>query len=636
MLESIRSNAQSWVVKLAFGLIILVFVFWGVGSFTGGAGTAVVTVNDHGISQLEVERTRYTILQQLRSQSPDMPESELENLAKNLGLRQEAVRQLIVKTLIQQEAQRTGITVTPLELRKMIETLSVFHNAEGRFDPTIYTDILGQQGMTPGQFEKEISYELLTAKMQEELTAGVSVAETQAQDLLRFLLQTRTVEYLPFAISDFEKDILPDETAMQAWYDDNPTTFSVPAKADVEYLLIGNESLAATLSVDEAAVEAYYEKNSSQYTHDERVQARHILIMPDTGNADQAVAEAEALATINALYQRLQAGEDFATLAKAYSQDGSAAGGGDLGWFERQEMVTEFADAAFALQEGALSAPVKTMFGYHLIKTEKKEAAGQRAFEDVRADIVRQLSLEQATASLQEVLDQIRMAVIGGKNLTDAGSAFKLQPAKTGLMSAAELVATLNITAAEAQTLLTMKPNTIKETPYTTPNGYILVNVQSATPQKRLPYAEVKEEIKTMLSQQKAQELAQNEAQKQLETIAMNPLPQIMLDKIQTISDLNRQGAAGTLGILPNEQVQKLFELERNVWLQEPVLLAEGPALMRVVNIKPPSDDIVHAEKQAFAEQLTQEKRNQMFNAVLSLLQEKATIHINESALLNE
>ncbi|MEG2140669.1 MAG: SurA N-terminal domain-containing protein, partial [Bilophila sp.] len=358
MLDVIRSNAQSWGVKLAFGIIIVVFVFWGVGGLSGGPTTVILEVNGEPVTMQDFQRRYEKYEQEIRSQYPDLDPTML----KSLKLKQQVIQQLILEALITQEATRLGVMVTPVELRKTIEGLPYFHNAEGVFDAETYLRMLKAQNDTAGHFEKQVRNTLLMGKLQKDVTAGAYISEAEVRELYMYDGERRILEYVLFPLSDYlsKVNVTPEE--IQSYYDANQSGFSIPPQADVEYLLIGAEALAPLQVISDAMVAGYYEKNAGQYTQPEQVHARHILILAAEKAGEEELAKAKA--EIESLEKRLSQGkEDFAKLAQEFSQDGSAAQGGDLGWFAREQMVAPFADAAFALKPGEVSKPVKTQFG---------------------------------------------------------------------------------------------------------------------------------------------------------------------------------------------------------------------------------------------------------------------------------
>ena len=161
MLDGIRANAQSWGVKLAFGIIILVFVFWGIGSYTGPKGY-VATVNDMHITEIEFQKAYGSMEQNLRASYPDLtPE-----LLKGLQLEQQVLQQLVMKKLLESEAGRIGLEISPYELRLAVQEMPYFLDKDGRFDKDEYLRVLKASGLTPAQFEAGLREDLLPEKLQ--------------------------------------------------------------------------------------------------------------------------------------------------------------------------------------------------------------------------------------------------------------------------------------------------------------------------------------------------------------------------------------------------------------------------------------------------------------------------------------
>ena len=258
MLDLIRANAQSWGVKIAFGIIILVFVFWGVGGLTGGPSTVILTVNGEPITIQEFQRKYEQLEQQVRAQYPDLDAAGL----KAMQLKQQLIQNLILENLIMQEAKRVGIVVTPVELRKLIESFPAFHNAEGKFDPDAYVRVIKAQRNTPGNFEAELRNNMLMNKLRADVTAGAFVPEAEVRDLFRYEGERRILEYVFYPLEDYTSKVTVDDAQIKDYYEANQASFTVPPQADVEYLLIGAEALAAAQNISDAAV-----SESVSYTH---------------------------------------------------------------------------------------------------------------------------------------------------------------------------------------------------------------------------------------------------------------------------------------------------------------------------------------------------------------------------------
>ena len=616
MLDVIRSNAQSWGVKIAFGIIILVFVFWGVGGLTGGPSTVILTVNGEPITIQEFQRKYEQLEQQVRAQYPDIDAAGL----KAMQLKQQLIQNLVLENILIQEAKRVGATVTPVELRKVVESFPAFQNAEGKFDPDAYLRMLKAQRNSPGNFEAELRNNMLINKLRTDVTAGAFVPEAEVRDLFRYEGERRILEYVLYPVGDFTSKVAVDDAQIKDYYDANQAAFTVPPQADVEYLLIGAEALEASQVVNDAAVADFYQKNAAQFATPEVAHARHILVRVD----EKASAEdqAKAKARIEAVVARLKAGEDFAAVAKDVSEDpGSAVQGGDLGWFQHGQMVPEFDKAAFALKTGEVSEPVKTQFGWHLILLEERKEAGQKPLDEVKDQIRQRLAQDEAAGKVQEALEQVQLAVIGGKSLKEAGEPLKLEPKSTGLVDTTALSGMTGIKPENLPALLSAKPGTVLDTPFVTKAGYVVAKVNESKPQSVKPLEAVKDDIKARLQQDKARTLAFEAATAARKGFTAD-LPADLQAKAQKTDPVSRQGRLGALGVSP-DPTRPPFAAKPNEWLPVAYTLDGGAVIARVAEVVTPSDEDWKVAAPQITEAVLNAKREQMFRGFLSLPAER-------------
>ena len=634
MLDVIRSNAQSFGIKIAFGLIIVVFVFWGVGSYTGGTVSDVILVNDRPITLYELHTLAANMTRQIKDRQPDLTDDQL----KQYQIRLRAAQQLIMNIILEQEAQRVGIAVTPFELRKEIESLPYFRNQDGVFDPTLYKQILENNGSTPASFEKSVTNELLQRKLFDHVTAGTSVSEAEARSLFNFLAERRTMDYVLFPLTDFAEQAAPTDEAVRAAYDEGrDSAFKVPAKADVEYLLIGADTLAEAFAPDEAAIQAFYDANKERFTTSEQVRARHILLLAPAGAAPGSDAEKQNQAAeqkIKDLHKRLLAGEDFAELAKEYSEDVvSAQNGGELGWFGHGQMVPEFDAAAFALKPGEISEPIKTVYGYHIVQLEERQDAAPQPFETVREEIRQQLGSQQAAGKLQDTLDQILLAVMGGKDLTAAAQNWKLTPKKSGLLDAEALAATLGIKPEEAATLITSASGAIKDTPFITKEGYVLVKVSETAPEGVMPLEEVRTEIEERLRAENEARLAMDAAKAALGAIKDGKLPEALATRVRQSDPIARNGQIDGMGS-NGALTRALFAADSQNWFPEPYALAEGAVIAHLGNVVPVTDAMWEQDKTLLMDTMLRSRKEGIYRAFLQTLQNAAKVIVKDEKAL--
>ena len=337
------------------------------------------------------------------------------------------------------------------------------------------------------------------------------------------------------------------------------------------------------------------------------VRARHILILSDAKAS--AEDQAKAKAKIEEIAQRIKAGEDFGEVAKEVSEDpGSGPQGGELGWFAHGQMVPEFDKASFALNPGELSEPVKTQFGWHLIQLEEKKAAGQKPLDEVKDQIRTRLAQDEASGKVQEALEQVQLAVIGGKSLKEAGEPLKLAPQETA------------------------KPGTVLDTPFVTKTGYVIAKVNESKPQTVKPLDAVKDDIKARLQQDKARTLAFEAANAERKTFTAD-LPKELQGKLKKTEPVGRQGYMGELG-MNAELAKAAFAAKVNEWFPVAYTLDGGAVIARVAEVVTPSDEDWKTAAPQITDAVLNAKREQMFRGFLSLLRSNAKIELKNETIL--
>ena len=279
MLDFIRSNTQSLGVKLIFGLIIVVFVFWGVGSLTdSSSGNVVAVVNGDGISIRDYEQAYQDALEAIQRQNPQITREQMA--AENLG--QRVLNTLIMQKLLEQEAARAGIAISPLEMRQAVENVQAFQNSEGKFDPELFKRLVENQHRSVAAFERKLASDMLNQKLERLVDAGVWNNAAESRAYYDYLRQKRALTYVFLPASRFAASVTPAETDIAAYYEAHKQEFTQPARAAVEYVAISPTLLVTPQSISEADAQAQYERNLSRYASPEQVKVSHILV-PGTG-----------------------------------------------------------------------------------------------------------------------------------------------------------------------------------------------------------------------------------------------------------------------------------------------------------------------------------------------------------------
>jgi peptidyl-prolyl cis-trans isomerase D len=383
MLQNIRDKAQGWI---AYGIVILIsvpFALWGIQEYLGiGSEPIAAKVNGAEITEraLDVQFQRFR--QQLREQLGGAYRPELFD---DKSMRREVLNRMVRDELIEQASHDMGLRVSDVDVQATLLGMEAFQK-EGRFDQQTFERAVRLQGLTPAGFMERVRKLLLSQQLAQAVGASTFVTEHEKSQALRLMNQEREFSYFVVAAADYLLDGPVDDEQIEAYYRDHQMEFAVPERVKLSYIHLDVESAGKTIEINDDELREYYDNNQDRYGLPEQRKASHILIQL-AQDADEA-SVAEAKEKIEALSERLAQGEEFAELAKANSQDpGSAANGGDLGYFARGVMDPAFEAATFALEQGQISEPVRSGFGFHLIKLVDIKAGDVKPFEEARPEV---------------------------------------------------------------------------------------------------------------------------------------------------------------------------------------------------------------------------------------------------------
>jgi len=381
MLQKIRERFTGWIAITILAVIGASFVFVGLNySFIGQSFAAKVDGEEIALGQFEAA---YREQLQENPQLAQLPEEFRLQVRRNL------LEQLIQQRVIDNYLAEAGYRVSDEMVTQMIQAAPDFQ-VDGRFDMETYRTLLAQAGREPAEFERSQRINLRRSQLQRAIRGSTLVTPADFRRFLNLAGEQRVVSLATIDPATVMDEIEVTDEEIQAWYDDNPTLYQVPESVDVEYVEIRRSDVAASVAVTEDELREYYEFNKDRYLQDEQRQARHILI---AFGDDEAAAEAQA----NELLARINAGESFADLAAEFSDDGgTAAQGGDLGMLTRTQLPGELGSAIFSMDEGEVTGPVKTDFGYHIVRLDKIFERGPLPFDQVRAELTVELQQQQA------------------------------------------------------------------------------------------------------------------------------------------------------------------------------------------------------------------------------------------------
>jgi peptidyl-prolyl cis-trans isomerase D len=402
-----------WIWYLIIGALIIVFAAWGpytVVDLSFGQRGYAVKVNGEEMPAAEAvdlwQRQLPQLYEAYGGELDDSLRAELQQDLLNVKVRELATVQ---------HARKVGFSVSDAEAARAFREEEAFQ-IDGVFNVLEARLRLANAGISEAAYLRDLKTRLLSNKALGVIGVSDFLTPTEARRLLALLDEEREVRYLLLDPEKFAGSTQVEPAAIEAWYEAHKEDFAIPESVRLAYAELSLADISNTVVVTEEELRARYEQDKSRYVQPETRQARHILFTVDDPSQD-----AERAALAQQVYEQIRDGGDFAALAREHSGDSaSASSGGDLGWASRDTYVQAFADKLFSMQQGEVSEPVKTEFGYHIIKLEGIRPEAGRSFEDVRAEINVQLRNEKAIQRFNDEQDRLQEQLEAGAPSIDA------------------------------------------------------------------------------------------------------------------------------------------------------------------------------------------------------------------------
>ncbi|MDO5537427.1 MAG: SurA N-terminal domain-containing protein [Desulfovibrionaceae bacterium] len=589
MLDAIRSNAQSFWVKVAFGVIILVFVFWGVGSFTDtGFVNVLGTVNNEPITYQQFEEA-YRQAEQSVTQNQRGTTLTAEQKTQ---LGRQVFQQLVSEAMISQEAKRIGLGVSPYELRMYVGSLQIFQNEKGQFDPEAYKNILQSRRQTPAAFEADLARRIIQDKMVNYVTAGSWSDSIEARNRFNFLRQRRVFEYVYIpADSEMTATSAPDDAAVAKYYEVHKTDYVIPQKVDVQYIVVDPLKVVSPDSITGEQARAYYDKNTSSFSEPESVEVSHILV-PVEQNASEEVVKL-AMDKALKIKQEIADGKPFAQAADEYNGPNAADKGGRVGWITPGVTVPEFEKAAFAAEPNVVSEPVRSQFGLHLILVTGRKDAQVKPFADVEGEIKSTLAALEGREGLADLLDNLTEDNILGKDLAEVASSRGLAARKSGLVSQQELQTLLGIKPEAAASIMGTAVNQPVDIPLEAGEAYVIVRVTGSAPSSFQPLEEVRDNVVAKIRTEEGMGKARGLLEAALKQAGESGLSAEWAARVKESAPVDR-GSSIAPFMVQDELERAAFTAQPGSWLPAvyAVSTAEGQGVLicRVKQVMDPPD----------------------------------------------
>ncbi|SMC94003.1 peptidyl-prolyl cis-trans isomerase D [Desulfocicer vacuolatum DSM 3385] len=628
MLRLMRENTGSWIIKVILGLIVLVFVFLGMGSMGSKTGGQVALVNDVPISMDAFRRSHQNVIEQMRQRFGD---NLNDDLLKLLQVEKMAMDRLIEDMLISQEADALELTVSDAELQASLVSIPAFQK-DGKFDIETYRRVLSLNRLSPEAFEPSHRETLRQNRVRELVLKNIKVTDPEARAWYRDNETKVSLNYL-FSDPDTFQELTPTADQIQAYYEKNKAIYQSKPRVTVQYLSFSVDDFKGKAAISKDQVEAYYLANKDEFFSPAKVDASHILFRVAEDADDAAVDAAKKQA--REVYDKAVAGEDFAQLAKTYSQDMSKDNGGYLGSFEKDDMVKPFGDKAFSMAVNEISEPVKTMFGWHIIKVNGRTEASTRSMEDATPDIEKKLENVDLKSLAYTAASTAFDAVIDGDDLEQAGLIAGATVLEKGPFDATGPKEMGENAPAFASVALSLPVGEISDVKEVEDTFYIIKPIDRDEPED-LPLETVKDKVvmavKKELQDKKAKEAAQawlDDAGpgKDLKTLAdLKSLP------LKSTAFFGKKETIPELGQSP-DIVEAAFQLKDNTVYPGVLKGHDGYYLIAMKEQQVPEEANVQENLDDVKKSLLSMKQNAAYADWITALKEKSTIEIEPGFL---
>jgi peptidyl-prolyl cis-trans isomerase D len=499
-----RLKLVLWAVIASLGLGMLLFFIPGANMGDDTADNSAATVDGQTISLRDYMNAYRKAVDRVNSNGRNQVDPEM---LRSMGFPKQVLDDMIATKVMKLIATRFGIGVSPAEIQRAIETHPSFQ-LEGKFiGVDSYKALLTSNNFSVTDFEEDISKVLLMKKLRDILTDSLDVSERELREEFSRTSQKTRVEYALLKQAEYKKRITPTEAELRSYFDGHKDAYRVKERRRAQYLLVPFAQFFPDLQVTDKEIEAEWNRQP----HDETVDVAHILF-----NVSDSAHEAAVKAKAEEVLKRVKAGEDFAALAKKYSEDTqSSAKGGSLATLHRGkgQTLTEFEDAAFALKPGETSGLVRTESGFHIIKVFKHD---KPSIQSSRVGLIMSIQLKKARDLAKKSAEDAGRQLAKQNDLGVAAGALnaKTEIKETRLIKNDDSPVDAGVSEALRDEIFALKAKDSIGKVVEDTMGYAIPKLLEVALPRPGDFAEFRDQIATDYADFKSKELLQADAQK--------------------------------------------------------------------------------------------------------------------------
>ncbi len=616
MLQNIRDNSQGWIAKTIIGIIVMLLALTGFEAIFNAASNNqnAAEVNGEEISRYDLDQAMNMQRRQLAQQlGQDFDASLLDDRL----LRDSALGSLIDRMLLLQSAKNANFAFSSEALDQLILQTPEFQ-VDGAFSAARFDQVIQQMGYSRLQFRQLLEQEMLIGQLRAGISGTGFVTDQQVENFARLEMQTR--DFATLTLPAQQEAIEVGDEQIKEYYEANADRFRTPEQVIVEYVELKKESFFDQVEVSDEELQELYQKQIANLAEQRR--AAHILI--ETGGE---LSDDEAKAKIDEIATRVKNGDDFAAVAKEASQDpGSANEGGDLGFAGPGVYDPAFEDALYALNEGEVSAPVKSEFGWHIIKLLGVQSPEVPAFESLKPQLVRELKAQQVEQRFVETSKQLEDSAFEASDLAQPAQELGLMVQTTeafGRDGGEGITANRQVIQAafSDEVLVDGANSSVIELD---PDTSIALRVKEHLKPAAIPLADVREDIVQQLQRSLAAEAARAKGEQLLADLRKGQQPDDGQWQAVEAATRSQEGVAPAL-------LQAVFRMPRPEQQDKPsysgVALSNGDyAVVRLNGVNEPEAALTDEEKLNYRRFLASRVGQQDFAAFRQKLQAEAEI----------
>ncbi len=630
MLRFLRQNASSWIIKFLLSIIVLVFVFMGIGSYDADKNNVIAVVNDIEIPLAEYRNAYNTLKERF---SARFGKSISPEIIEMLQLPQQALKGLIDNVLLMEQVKKLGLRISNQEVSDTISQIPIFQISEN-FNQARYLNVLQQNRLSPQVFEANQKKTMLLDKLRFFIEDSVKLTNDEKKQWKNWSNTLIDIDYALFSPEKYSKTNV-SEKQVELYYEKHKDEYKTEAKCKVRYICFNPLDYIDKIEIKDDEILDYYNENMKDFITEKTVKARHILIKTDKKDSLKKSREIEKKA--NAIYKIVKSGSDFEELAKKYSEGPSGKNGGYLKPFKKNEMVKPFADKAFSMKTGDISKPVKTIFGWHIIKVEKINEKHTKSFKDAKKEISVKLAENRAkNIAFDEAYDTYEISY-SDNDLVKTAQSRNLKIITTDFFKLNDKIKNISNYVRFTAEAFEVPVNEISQVLDFYGQYYILQPIEKIS-ETVMPLKEVREVVLIDATKDLKDKKAKEDANNLLKSLKKSNSIVAECKKlgiaVQNTGFFTRKGPIPSIGT-ESEISKAAFMLPENKKLMDSSVLKgkKGYYVISLKERKISDTDKSNKEDTKLFQSLLLQKRRNTFNNWIAQLKAKSTITIKESLL---